>query len=742
MHTVQTISFDLETSSKIPLDTMGAPRYVEDVSTRALMFAYHPVGLAERPRLWCEGDPIPDDFMHYVQSGARFSGWNVMSFDRPCYQRLLVERWRFPLISDDKWVDSMHSAAAANMPRSLAGAAKSIGVEFDEDKKDKARIKRITNANLTEIPYSVSDILNGRLSVTAKLLDDLQWLAARCVQDVEMEENVLLRLPVWPQMQPWLGMPYIDRKINDRGILVDIRLTEGLAKAASIEAINHNTSMNRLTGGKVPAATRVEALKHWLVDCGVALPPNDDDDDDDENTTEEDEKPSRKSPWKLRKNDIADLMARDNVPEECRLALGIRAEASKASARKFRTILARASSDGRLRWTMNLGGAQQTMRWASTGANLYNTVRDVYANPDEVAEACNLNVKTDHDTVVCTQNQWLRTAIEAGCSGDPEIIRGLYEKPTKDAQGRTQMAGVLTWISRMTRRTLAAPLGSVLLNGDFAQIEARITDWLAQQTDMLQAWAVGEDIYRATASGIFHIPKGELTKRQRQSGKVVKLACGFGGGINALLAMGYAYGLLMTEDEAAPIVKAYRDANAAVRAYWYATDDAAANAVRYPGHAFAVAPMDAVSYFMDPSGADCLCCRLPSGRWLRYWEPRLTQEYWKNDDGSRGKPKDRLSLSGIAIKGRAIFRRSLYHTILVENQVQAIAADMLGHGLDNADRNGIPVTLHVYDSLAAEVAEDRAAALMPVFEQCMLDQPSWAYGLPIAVDATADARFG
>jgi len=202
-----------------------------------------------------------------------------------------------------------------------------------------------------------------------------------------------------------------------------------------------------------------------------------------------------------------------------------------------------------------------------------------------------------------------------------------------------------------------------------------------------------------------------------------------------LLAMGYGYGLLLSAAEAAPIVKAWRESNAAVKAYWYALDDAAANAVRYPGREFPVAPLGIISYFMLD---DCLCCRLPSGRLLRYWQPRLTQEYW--DDG---KPKDRLSLSGIAIKGRAIFRRSLYHTILAENNSQAIAtADMLGCALDNMDRNGLPVTLHVYDSVAAEVDENQIDALQPVFEQCMLDQPSWTAGLPIAVDVTADARFG
>ena len=731
---MQIISFDLETSSKSPLQTVGSYRYIADPSTRALMFAWHPVGAPEKPRLWCEGEPIPEDFVQQIQNGCSFSGWNVQSFDRLGYRTLLVDRFGFPPIPDDNWVDSMHRAAAANLPRSLDGCAKAVGMPFEANLKDSNRIRRITDANRTEIPYLVSDILTGRAPVSPKLLEDMQWLAARCVQDVEMEEGVLLRLPEWPQMQPWRFMPHIDRKINDRGILLDVKLTEGLAKAASIEAAKLDADMAKLTGEKVGAATKVEALKAWLVERGVKLPDNIDPKDD-EPDSEDDEETSRKSPWKLRKNDIADLMARDDVPEECRLALRIRAEASKASARKFRTMLGRMSDDGRLRGTMNLGGAQQTMRWASTGANLYNTVRDVFANPDEVAEKHELNAKTDHDLVRRLQNQTLYTAIQAGMSGDPELIRTLYEAPRKDAQGRLQMSGVLTWISRMTRRTLSAPAGKVLLNGDFAQIEARVTAWMAQQTDILHAYATGQDVYKIAAAGIYRVPIETLTKQMRQIGKVSSLALSFGGGVGALLTMGYNYGIVMSTAEATPIVKAWREANAAIRAYWYALDDAAANAVRYPGHEFPVPPLGVVSYFMMD---DCLCCRLPSGRLLRYWQPRLTQEYW--DDG---KPKERMSLSGIAIKGRAVFRRSLYHTILAENISQAIAtADMLGHALDNMDRNRLPVTLHVYDSAASEVDEDKADTLLPVFKQCMLDQPSWTQGLPIGTDIEASARFG
>jgi DNA polymerase len=747
---VLVVSADEETGGTVDLGTQGADKYSRSEDTRCYMLAFHPAGSAEPGRLWLEGDPVPPEWIWHVNNGSYFSGWNVNFFDRLIYNRILVPKHGFPLLSDDAWVDSMHAASAANMPRALDSCGKFIGLPFNVDLKDKNRIRRITNLNKTPIPSDVtmSDILNGRAPEIAgrktvgkaTMLDEFTWLAARCRQDIVMEEDLMLRLPPWPQIEPWRNMPAIDRRINDRGILLDIPLVEGLKTAALKQIRVLNADMERITGGQVTACTKVEDLKQWLVASGVALPDNrepidEDDPDLDEDDIKELEKANaRKSPWKLRKSDMADLLARPDLPEACRLAVAMRAEASKVSTSKFNRMLWNVSPDGRLRNTMTLGGAQQTLRFASRGCNLYNTVRDVFGNPDEIAELHGLDGKTEHDKIMQLQGSVLYDAIMVGRSGDNNLIGERYTRIRKDAQGRDQTLGVMTWISRMTRRTLAAPAGHLLLNGDYAQVEARITVWLAQQLDVLNAFASGQDVYKIIAAGIYKCTPEQLTKTQRQAGKVACLACGFGGGTNALLAMAYGYGLMLTVDEAAEIVKGFRATNQALVKYWYATDDAAAKAVQYPGYEFPVGPLNLVSYFMQ---GDCLCCRLPSGRLLRYWQPRLTQEYWAD-----GRAKDRLSLSGIAIKGKSVFRRSLYHTICFENQVQSIGADMLATGLQNMDQAGIPVVLHVYDSAAAEVPENRAHAMVPVFDQCMLAQPSWTAGLPIDCDTEVSSRFG
>jgi DNA polymerase len=512
-----------------------------------------------------------------------------------------------------------------------------------------------------------------------------------------------------------------------------------MARAAQAETHRMNGLLGKITDDAVSATSQVERLKLWLVQNGVVLPSTteptedgDEEDEDDEASTSN----SKKSPWKLRKSDIADILARNDVPEKCREALALRAEAGKASVRKLHRMLGFATSDSRLHGIIKLGGAQQTMRWSSGGPQLHNMVRDSFGNIDEIAEVNSLDLKkADHKKFAqYLQQVSLTTAIQVGRTGDAELIRMLYERRVKDAQGRSSMAGVLTWISRMSRRTIAAERGKVFLNGDFSSAQARITVWLAQQLNMIQAYYNNEDTYKVAAAGIYHTTIELITKMQRQAGKVSILAGGFGGGPKALMAMAYNYGMLLTLQEATEIIKLWRAANQQTEEMWYATDDAAANAVLNPGREYHVPPCGLVSYFMLDNA---LCCRLPSGRLLRYWAPRLTQEYWPG-----GKPKDRLSLSALVVKGGYVFRNSIYHTILCNNYVQAIEADMLAVTLDNLEQAGLPASLHVHDNAASEVLEDHASDFLPTFKQCMLAQPGWTYGLPIGCDIEISARFG
>ena len=84
----------------------------------------------------------------------------------------------------------------------------------------------------------------------------------------------------------------------------------------------------------------------------------------------------------------------------------------------------------------------------------------------------------------------------------------------------------------------------------------------------------------------------------------------------------------------------------------------------------------------------CLFCRLPSGRFLRYWQPRLEQGHWAD-----GTPKQFLDLTVLFVKGRMVFRRTLWRGLAFQNVVSAIEVELLCTSLVNMDRRKFPVVL-------------------------------------------------
>lgn len=636
-------SLDVETHALANLKAVGSKAYLRDPDTDVILFAYHEIGSPNDPSVWVMGDAPPRDLVDHVNNGGALSGWNVLGFDAIAWDEILVKRHGFPPIQRHQWQDSMQLAAAANLPRSLDGCAKAVGVPYVGDLKDNNTLRRITNKKQTPVIRGV----------------DLKWLRNRCVQDVVMEEETLKRLPPWFTMPPWNRMRDIDRRINDRGVLMDVELVKGLRKIAEEETARLDAAMKALTNGAVRSTSVIEQLKTWLMSRGVELPLKGSSPADEEEGEDEDEDDGKKAVYRLRKSDIADILARPDIPDDCRQALEWRAEAAKASVKKLKKMLVCADDDGRLRGALVLGGAAQTLRFASKDWQGHNFVRDTIGTADDIEAVHGISKKKDPVKFKRLAEQTLQNAIETGRKGDRDLAEMLWTATRKDAQGRVRVEGVLPWVGRMLRRTLTAQERNLLLNGDYAQVEARIPVWLSAQTDKVEAFRNGVDMYRLQASPIFGKSPEDLSSTERQSGKVTILSCNFAGGVNAFVPMAMNYGLRISREEAVPIVKGYRDDNPQLVKYWDVNLEAARNAVAYPGKPFTVGPTNLITWYLD---GNCLKCYLPSSRPLRYWGPRLETGYWP-DGGAKSTP----DLTVLAIKGRAVFRRALWRGLAIEN---------------------------------------------------------------------------
>jgi len=81
---------------------------------------------------------------------------------------------------------------------------------------------------------------------------------------------------------------------------------------------------------------------------------------------------------------------------------------------------------------------------------------------------------------------------------------------------------------RRIRQAFVAPAGYTLLAADYSQIELRIMAHLSGDPGLLQAFASGEDVHRATASEVFGVPLDQVSNEQRRSAKAINFGLIYG----------------------------------------------------------------------------------------------------------------------------------------------------------------------------------------------------------------------
>lgn len=87
---------------------------------------------------------------------------------------------------------------------------------------------------------------------------------------------------------------------------------------------------------------------------------------------------------------------------------------------------------------------------------------------------------------------------------------------------------VRTSEGRRIREAFIAPPGHKIVSADYSQIELRIMAHISQDQRLLEAFAAGEDIHRATAAEILGIPLDQVDPEQRRYAKVINFGLIYG----------------------------------------------------------------------------------------------------------------------------------------------------------------------------------------------------------------------
>lgn len=383
----------------------------------------------------------------------------------------------------------------------------------------------------------------------------------------------------------------------------------------------------------------------------------------------------------LSKAAVADMLAED-IPGDVREMLTIRQKISKSSIKKYDAMRMAACQDSRIRGMFQFYGAARTGRFAGRIVQLQNLPRN--SMPD------------------------LDLARSMVLDGDLDTMELCYDD-------------VQDVLSQLIRTALEAPPGKRFIVADFSAIEARVIAWLAGEEWEMKAFAEGKDIYCATASAMFGVPvvKHGVNGELRQKGKVAVLACGYGGGIGALKAMG-ADKMGLSDDELQTVVRKWREASPHIVKLWADVENAAMNAVS--GIPTTIKQKNLHFHVED----DALYIELPSGRHLVYLHPHLGQ----NRFGS-----DAILYTGLGGSKTTAGRWGTLETYggkLSENLVQAIARDCLCAAMKRLTDAGYKICAHIHDEVILEMPEGKGGLDDAVHIMCQ-NEP-WNDGLVMNAD--------
>ncbi|NBT73355.1 MAG: DNA polymerase I [Betaproteobacteria bacterium] len=115
---------------------------------------------------------------------------------------------------------------------------------------------------------------------------------------------------------------------------------------------------------------------------------------------------------------------------------------------------------------------------------------------------------------------------------------------------------------RRIRQAFVAPAGQVLVSADYSQIELRIMAHLSEDPGLMEAFATGQDVHRATAAEIFGVARDEVSDEQRRYAKVINFGLIYG-----MSAFGLAQNLDIGRDAAKLYIERYFDRYPGVARY-------------------------------------------------------------------------------------------------------------------------------------------------------------------------------
>lgn len=737
------LHIDFETFSKADIKAVGAYRYAFDPSTEILCAAMA-LDDGEPEMAYCDevfGWVVP------IEAGFALGDPEVLiyahnaQFEFAIMQALLEKTWGIPCPDVSRFRCTMSLARRAALPGGLDKLSEVLELEQAKHKTGtKLKLKFSVMQKPKKPTKKNPEGLPARRIMPQDEPEAFAEFMAYCAQDVRAEQEIARRLAYFDE--PINNANYtLHEVINARGVTVNLDALRHAQRLIEEETEIVSAAFRELTSFEVTQGAKLLA---WCKEQGFDLPNLQA--ETVESVVDEWEgkevkalsyfiHPESESFWTKEGPAEEEDFAEANVEEVSRkhfiayvreankayqlepdpvaiLALRMKQSIAYASIKKVAAMIACAGPhDNRIRGMLNHHGAT-TGRSTNSLVQFQNMKRPTIKNSEEAyREICG-----------GISLEMLRC-----CYGPPlEVISSCVRHFVENAEAINcpDCGGVGYW-TYCDDPPLHLPCycggsgktSAPLLDADYSAIEARIVNWLAGQEDALEEYRQGIDRYKVMASVIYGVPAVEVNKfPQRFLGKTTILGAGFSMGPTKFRAtckkMGYE--LPMGLEEVA--IKAFRVRHPKVKQYWYDVERCAKTAILRKGEV--VKHRNVAFICKDIEGLPFLLIRLPSGRKLAYPRPRIEA--------------DRILFFG-HILGAQWGDVSTWGGKLVENITQAVAGDILCHGVANAEAASYETATLIHDQALSYYRDGQSS---DEFVELLTDLPAWADGLPIAAEGS------
>lgn len=280
------------------------------------------------------------------------------------------------------------------------------------------------------------------------------------------------------------------------------------------------------------------------------------------------------------------------------------------------------------------------------------------------------------------------------------------------------------------RFAVTAQPGYSIIAADLSNIEARIVATLAGQSDLIEGFRLGRDIYSAFATMVYgyKIDKDAFPK-ERFVGKTCILGLGYGMGWKKFHLKMAQEGVLMTESEAKRIVYLYRNTYNKIPTLWRDFDYAAKTFLTDAGSMY---PWKAGLIFAHQR------IILPNGMPIVY--PGIVQT--SRGIGFRGRFAKAAdigpNLQGVDLTDLT----NVWGGAFTENVAQALARIILTTAELKLAEMGIPAALQVHDELVFHIPTVLVERVMKVIAEVMTEVVPFMPDLPVAVEIHHGPTYG